>query len=483
MLHFDDRTSNLVLLFATRCMRRPALQTGTNPFFPESFNAMPEQTVRAPFDSLLLSPEERLPAPDHLLPKPDPKHVGPPTYTLKLIQKNDTKLLETYKQLVDRLLPGMRTRTRKHHLIHAPNTMSIALLEHGDVIGGATFRIAKANKLIVLDILILVVAQYIGVCGRGHGTRIVNYLKVLGFEIAKRENHSSLTILTQADSGRMARMFWARQGLRANPHALQLVHALFEWDRSFEVYAHSVPMLAWLDPDSNWTLVDATLSARAQQMAVPRGDSYRHTRHTPHVQVRLRGCVTLLPPIQPEAAALEMDEVSSRTVLHTLPRVMCEAPLETEESAAPISCDHCGQTKDDHSVSIVECYACGKHLHRSCMGYPPSPSFHSGEKYVATKASKLVELASVKLNKATLLQLTEQSVRAGYAPDAPARLLVPPPLCAENCPICYRCAVEIASSSDGVDATAGSNRSTMLTCLLEESIQWRGSTDLAEKPE
>ena len=76
-------------------------------------------------------------------------------------------------------------------------------------------------------------------CGKGHGTRLVNYLKA-SLVAAAHSLHCAALLLTQADSGGPARHFWARQRLRATPQSLLLVKALYEWQPLCGVYLNAV---------------------------------------------------------------------------------------------------------------------------------------------------------------------------------------------------------------------------------------------------
>ena len=217
--------------------------------------------------------------------------------------------LRQYKTLCDRLLPGLRTQSHLYTLIHLDDrTHTVTLSEWGEVIGGTTFRLVQAANApcLILEVLLLAVEQRAGVCGRGHGTRLVNYLKVVALRIAHRRGLAA-AIVAQSDwqsgpGGGAARQFWVRQRLRATPQAMMLTRALFQWDRTNEVYAHAVPMLCWLASSDALNACDARDSTRAQQHAAVRTerDAYRHTRHTRRVTVKMRGALTLLPPIEPE---------------------------------------------------------------------------------------------------------------------------------------------------------------------------------------
>ena len=215
--------------------------------------------------------------------------------------------LRQFKALCDRLLPGLRTHshlcaadarstphtspsvraphthiifwahlTTRYTLIHlCDRTHSVTLSEHGEVIGGATFRLIQATNapVLLLEVLLLAVEQRTGVCGRGHGTRIVNYLKALLLLAAQRRG-AAAAIVTQSDSqagpgGGAARQFWVRQELRATPQAMLLTKALHQWDRANEVYASAVPMLCWLEVPRHeipTALCETRASERAQQV-------------------------------------------------------------------------------------------------------------------------------------------------------------------------------------------------------------------------
>ena len=56
--------------------------------------------------------------------------------------------------------------------------------------GGTTFRVIKSTNppVLILDVLLLAVDQRPGVCGRGYGTRLTNYMKALVLKLAARAN-------------------------------------------------------------------------------------------------------------------------------------------------------------------------------------------------------------------------------------------------------------------------------------------------------
>ena len=140
--------------------------------------------------------------------------------------------LVQYKQLCDVLLPALRARSHLHNVIYRHrHNITLALIRDGVLLGGATFRVIEqrpsprsrnvrardiaasaapdARRLIV-DVLLLAVDQRRGVCGVGHGSRIVNCLKALARSLAAPRSAAPL-VLTQADIGVQALNFWARQ--------------------------------------------------------------------------------------------------------------------------------------------------------------------------------------------------------------------------------------------------------------------------------
>ncbi|KAG8462572.1 hypothetical protein KFE25_010397 [Diacronema lutheri] len=190
--------------------------------------------------------------------------------------------LVAYKRIADELLPFMRSRGHLHHLIFRDRSAASAVVLAGDadapecVLGGATFRlflldgelaaaaaaataaaaadggggararagVQRVPPVLLMDILATAVAQRIGACGRGHGTRLINALKA---HLAReaRARRALPALLTQSDDGPQALAFWARQGLRAGEGAAACVQLLAQRDaRSHLVYDYSVPMLA-----------------------------------------------------------------------------------------------------------------------------------------------------------------------------------------------------------------------------------------------
>ena len=110
--------------------------------------------------------------------------------------------LRQFKALCDRLLPGLRTQSHLYTLIHlCDRTHTLTLAEHGEVIGGATFRLVQAagEPLLLLEVLLLAVEQRSGVCGRGHGTRLINYLKAMLLALAHARGGLAAALITQSD--------------------------------------------------------------------------------------------------------------------------------------------------------------------------------------------------------------------------------------------------------------------------------------------
>ena len=252
-----------------------------------------------------------------------------PRFKLTLHHPDSTQRLaeelRQYKSPCDRLLPGLRTQSHLYKLVHTCHlSHTVTLSEFGEVIGGATFRLIQARDsntpCLLLEVLLLAVEQRVGVCGRGYGTRVVNYLKRLALTLAQRRG-AAAGIIAQSDcqgTPSAAKQFWVRQRLRATPQAMLLTRALHEWDVANEVYAHAVPMLCWLTSVTPSARCEVHVSERAQRSAVARDkESYRHTRHTRRVTVRLRGALTLLPPIEPEHTEVPRNGLTSPATGHT----------------------------------------------------------------------------------------------------------------------------------------------------------------------
>ena len=156
--------------------------------------------------------------------------------------------LRQFKALCELLLPNMRAASHLAHLIlRSAASYTLCLSELGELVGGATFRLVHCAKkrVLILEVLLLAVDPRPGVCGRGHATRLCNYMKRLLSWQAELKGCQAL-LLTQSDFG-VARHFWARQKLRALPQATLLAKALYDWEpHDNQIYAYSIPMLCWL---------------------------------------------------------------------------------------------------------------------------------------------------------------------------------------------------------------------------------------------
>jgi hypothetical protein len=177
--------------------------------------------------------------------------------------------LRQWKQICDVLLPALRSKSHLHNLIyrHHPNCSLVLRYEH-TVLGGVTFRLIRDKAggdggSVMLEVLIAAVEQRPGVCGRGYGTRLTNVLKALLARRA-REFEACPLLLTQADLGLPARMFWLRQRLKESEEARRAVCDLHAWQERNIVYDHTAPMMLEL-PSKGWDC-DPCESARAQSL-------------------------------------------------------------------------------------------------------------------------------------------------------------------------------------------------------------------------
>ena len=148
-------------------------------------------------------------------------------------------------------------------------------------------------------------------------------------------------MLCQADvAGGVANQFWARQRLRATPQAAEVLRALHMWDAANDLYAHSIPMACWLQPGAS---VKAAESARAQESAtVQYLLPFKSTRNTPTVRVKMRGAITLLPPIEAapeESSAQQLGQQTYKAGSAALARIC--------------NCRKCGR-----GGHVLECRAC-----------------------------------------------------------------------------------------------------------------------------
>lgn len=223
--------------------------------------------------------------------------------------------------MCDAVLPGMRQRSHTYNLVmRERGNASVVVLQLPSrrVVGGTTFKLVRspATGHVVLDVVLMAVAQEEGVCGRGLGTSLANAAKAVGRHFAdadadadaapsptqaqsksqpranahslstapppssrrKRRAGAPLHCCAQADNSAMAVNFWAKQGLAATPAALELARTLCRADPHFKLYTDAVPMLATLAPSGGGAtaakdsaggalaaaLVPLTISQRAQ---------------------------------------------------------------------------------------------------------------------------------------------------------------------------------------------------------------------------
>ena len=209
---------------------------------------------------------------EHLLPSSGGRHAFRILPASISHDDASSAVLRGWKRLCDELLPALRSRGHLHNLIyrHKVNA-SIVLCREEDngreeVLGGATFRIVHGvtEGTVVLDVLLLAVAQRPGVCGQGHATRLVNSLKFLLLRRAAALGASPL-LLTQADLGEQALAFWARQGLRDGAQATALLQSLSSSSpKEHIVYDYTMPMVLPLSK-RDWRC-DERPSVRAQAL-------------------------------------------------------------------------------------------------------------------------------------------------------------------------------------------------------------------------
>lgn len=198
------------------------------------------------------------------------------------VAKVHSMLFKGYKMLCDVLLPELRTRSHLYNLIYRHRSNgSLVICEDGIVLGGTTFRLIHgkpqqgiAGHSLILEVLLLAVDQRAGVCGRGHGTRLVNVLKALAIQRAKEMNATAY-LLTQADLGLQARTFWARQQLRESPDAMQAVQQLHDWHVSNIIYEYTVPMMMQADEPCS--------HPQTTHVLIPKLPRYRRAAYVPPV--------------------------------------------------------------------------------------------------------------------------------------------------------------------------------------------------------
>ena len=126
-----------------------------------------------------------------------------------------------------------------------PGTQLRGLEEAPIVFGGATCRLLEVDgKHLVLNVLIIAVAQRDGLSRCGHGTRLVRVLqRWLGAEAARRRLRG--VMVAQVDQGEQATNFWHKQKLRPTLAAAQLLERMHQHDPKLSpLYREAVPM-AW----------------------------------------------------------------------------------------------------------------------------------------------------------------------------------------------------------------------------------------------
>jgi hypothetical protein len=277
------------------------------------------------------------------------------------LKEEDKRALRGWKRLCDSLLPALRSRGHLHNLIHRHrHNCSLVLVQEGNVIGGATFRLLSSSgpggdpPRLLLDVLLLAVAQRPGVCGQGHATRVINCLKSL-----LRHRATSLRatpiLLTQADLGEQALAFWSRQGLRDGEASSELVQALHAWNaHAYIVYDYTVPMSLTLDTTSElafWRCEERT-SARAQSL------NEEHKEHEEEEEVEAAPAAA--PPPKRKATAERRRG----------------APGPTEVIRLGPRCLHCGL--DDHIGDLLRCDVCSLWCHAHCAHQDTSHAATTG---------------------------------------------------------------------------------------------------------
>ena len=281
----------------------------------------------------------------------------------------------------------MRAASHLAHLIlRSAASYTLCLSELGELVGGATFRLVHCAKkrVLILEVLLLAVDPRPGVCGRGHATRLCNYMKRLLSWQAELKGCQAL-LLTQSDFG-VARHFWARQKLRALPQATLLAKALYDWEpHDNQIYAYSIPMLCWLPREKSAqpaAYCAPAHSARAQMMASDRHVlEYRHTRHTQSVRIKLCGAITLLPPIEVESAGLERSRQPAGAAA-------AAAAASARVPVAPelmLACGKCAK----RTGKLYECVVCCAVGHLGCL----APRAGKGTDAQAAAVAEVLALA------------------------------------------------------------------------------------------
>ena len=193
--------------------------------------------------------------------------------------------LASYKKIADVLLPAMRGRNHLFHITYARDTTTLVVLNaaQDECVGGVTFRLLRAGRAVVADVLSMAVAQRGGVCGRGLGTRLVNLLKNVTIHEARRlaaaspspANPMRCYIVTQAENLPKATNFWRKMRLQPGRVAEHVTQHLHQADPDkVAMYDCATDMLTELflgeNPEADdRNFVQPRASARAQMVPTP----------------------------------------------------------------------------------------------------------------------------------------------------------------------------------------------------------------------
>ena len=109
----------------------------------------------------------------------------------------------------------------------------------------------------------MVVDQRAEICGQGHATRLVNFLKQLLLANCSRGDKGCF-VTTQSDDGPAAVNFWNKQHLEINEDASALISGLHRLEPTrHHVYQSSIPMLCLLSESTAY--VEPAKSSRAER--------------------------------------------------------------------------------------------------------------------------------------------------------------------------------------------------------------------------
>ena len=159
-----------------------------------------------------------------------------------------------YESIVSDELPNMK-------LGEEDDTLTLVLCQGDSVLAGITFRVIKIIPNIVFHILAIAVRSYPGVCGQGHGTRLVNYVK----KMCGRFVSSRRFILAQVDISKAATNFWKKMKLRACTHANMVTEELQAEDTRKKICDDNARNMVLEMCGNDLHLVDVRGSKRAQE--------------------------------------------------------------------------------------------------------------------------------------------------------------------------------------------------------------------------